>query len=142
MRTFLRDLQRMEKAHARGDACCEQSREWKTGVYGWHNPRFPPEYRMHCLRGEAFEADFSCDLYYYAACYYERATGQRAPYNFELDHVWRTRLAEYFTEQEILLRNAAENMIADCTRWRSQKRMPNARELLKTDYMKIFTGFF
>lgn len=142
MRTFIKDLQNMRKAHAEGAVCCERTQEWRECIYGWHNPRFPPEYRLRCLNGEAFRADPSCDLYYYAACYYERATGQRAPYNFELDRAWRERMTEYFAAQGILLQNAAEKMIADCTRWRSRRRMPNAEELLKADYMKKISELF
>lgn len=142
MRELLEDLTKMRAIHRTGGACCEKCEEWKNSIYGWHNSRFPPEYRLNCLRGGEFRADPSCDLYYKMACYYERATGQKAPYNFELDRVWRDCLTDCFAKQGLRIENAAAKMIAGCTRWKSQRRMRDAGELLETDYMKILTSFF
>ncbi len=137
---LLEHLRRMREVHESGGTCYAQSKEWRNCAYGWHNPLFPPEYRHFCLKGGAFGAEPSCDLYYFMACYYERITGKKAPHNFEMDRSWKEQVricavAWEPEQQEVLL-----GVIACCTRWKRQRRVQNAGELLKTDGMKVLAN--
>lgn len=149
---LLDHVRRMQAVHASGGIYYAQSKEWDS-TYGWHNPLFPPEYRSCCLNGKEFDADPSCDLYYFMACYYEMITGQRPPHNFELDRLWKERLRSAMEacrsasqsgkpNWSPIHQNALQGIIRNCTRWKQQKRIQNAGELLETDEMKALILLF
>lgn len=139
LRLLLENIKKMQIIHETGHTCYADSREWQNCAYGWHNPLFPPEYRACCLKGESFTANPSSDLYYFMACYYETITGQKAPYNFELDHIWKERLFICFKERGSVYGTAVLHIIANCTRWKKRKRIQNAGELLKTEDIRVLT---
>lgn len=133
---LLRDIEQMQKIHEKGETCCDQSEEWKTHVCGWHNSRFPPEYRQCCLNGKEFEMNASCDLYYFMSCYYEKISGCKAPYNFELVHSWKKSVLISLKDWDAAEQKAVIAMIADCTRWKKEQRIQDAGKLLQKDFMK------
>lgn len=136
LQVLLDKIYRLQPIHTAGRTCCDKSDEWKMRLYGWHNPLFPPEYRRCCLTGEQLEVEPSCDLYYYMAHYYEILTGQKAPYNFELDRSWRRCIASHSAIQTPLLQTALNDIIEGCTRWQYRKRIRNAAELIKKDSVR------
>lgn len=139
LRLLLENIKKMKAIHETGDTYYANSREWQSCAYGWHNPLFPPEYRACCLKGERFQANPSCDLYYFMACYYENITGYKAPHNFELDHIWKERLFTCHTEWNPARRAAVFRIILNCTRWKKVRRIQNAGELLKTEDIRVLT---
>lgn len=139
LQLLLKNIREMQVIHAAGRTCCDKLKEWNNRTYGWHNPLFPPEYRSCCLKGADFEADPSCDLYYFMAYYYESITGQKAPHNFELDGMWKTRLLVYFPVWGPTYQEAVLGIVANCTRWKRRRRIQDAGKLLKTEEMKVLT---
>lgn len=140
LRLLLENIKKMQTIHKAGGTYYANSKEWQNCAYGWHNPLFPPEYRSCCLKGESFTANPSSDLYYFMACYYENITGQKAPYNFELDHIWKDRLFACFSEWSPTHQMAVLHIIANCTRWKKGKRIQNAGELLNMEDVRTLTN--
>lgn len=133
---LLNKIYNLQQIHITGCTCYDKSDEWKMCAYGWHNPLFPPEYRQCCLTGEHFEAEPSCDLYYFMAQYYESLTCHKAPYNFELDHSWKHCIMSHSTIQNPIIQSSISDIIAYCTKWQRKKRIQNAEDLINTEPIK------
>ena len=132
---LLNIIEKMQSIHEKGGTCCDRLEEWKRPVYGWHNARFPPEYRQCCLSGKRFAMDASCDLYYVMACFYEKVTGRSAPHNFEFVRSWKSCILDCLKGWEQEEQKAVIAMIANCTK-RKDKRIGDAKMLLRKDFMK------
>lgn len=134
---FLRDIENMQRIHAKGETCFDKQNEWKNPVCGWHNSRFPPEYRQCCLNGKEFEMDASCDLYYFMSRYYEHITGCKAPYNFEIVRSWKKDVLSSLRNWDAAEKNAVIAMIAGCTRWQRGRRIQDAKKLLQKEFPRL-----
>ncbi len=73
--------------------------------YGWHDSRFPPEYRRACLRGEIYDPDICTGIYVVMAGWYEKISGRKAPPNFEVYRDWKKyiQISGSF-ESEVIIR--------------------------------------
>ena len=98
-------------------------------AYGWHNPRFPPEYRRACLRRDPFEPDIYTEIYALMADWYERVSGGRAPCDFSVYREWKERIRSYDGSEKKLTAEEKERIICAIeigTRHRKADRDPAA----------------
>lgn len=111
-------LKRIDQLHEAGGCFYDAAKE-RSGVrYAWHNPLLPPEYRRRCLNGKAAAAEPQYDIYYFTACFYEKLTGSRAPYDFEINRTWKEILKKRMEGWDAEYQENVLRLIETCTRTR------------------------
>ncbi len=116
VRRLVRGIKVINLLYESGFYCCDAAKGRRYAGYAWHNPLFPPEYRRNCLKGKDLETNFYYDVYYFAASYYEKMTGRRAPYDFSINHSWKEDLKRRMEGWDAEYQEVTLALIEQCTK--------------------------
>lgn len=132
LRYVMNTVDEIEKAHNHKRIFFEQ--ELTSVGYGWHNTRFPPEYREYILKKTTNHPICKeYDLYYLFMNACEIVYGSALPFSFFLrGEIKQQEIKDCMTDWDDHTAKALLNLIRKCTRIIPSKRIMRIEDLKET----------